>query len=623
MCGITGEVSWRAELNTNQIETMTRNIRHRGPDDAGVWRSDNHNCILGHARLSIIDLSPAGHQPMLDPSTGNRIVFNGEIYNFQERRKECKRDGYTFHSNTDSEVILALYRKHGIECLKYLRGMFAFAIWDTRKEQLFIARDRVGKKPLNYAITSQGLVFCSEIDPLVKHCDISKDMDHDALQLYLQLQYIPAPRTIYHQIKKLPPAHYAIYSRQGLLIKKYWNVDYRDKIKIPEQEALEAFEETLTEATRLRMISDVPIGALLSGGVDSSVIVALMAKLAHEPVNTFSIGFKEQKYNELNYAALVAEQYRTKHHPEVVEGRVQNVLSRIARHYGEPYADSSAIPSFYVCEYARKHVAVVLNGDGGDELLAGYPRYNLSPYSMYTGSLLGSIYNSQWLSRNINNLVNAKSILEKINRKWLVKVTNPEIDCFAYRNFWGDTKRAKMLDSSYDNELLNKWREVWLEDVRKHATNPVDRMLWIDNNTYLPGDLLVKMDIASMQCGLETRSPFLDHEVIEFCAKLPVHYKVRNRTGKYLLKRLAENYFPKDFVYRPKMGFGIPLADWLRGPLQEITRDLLSNRNMTDPLNTDVVHATLCEFYDHNIDHSSRIWALLMYSVWKKECYLA
>ena len=382
MCGIAGELNWRAHASGEAVDAMVSGIGHRGPDDRGLWSSPNGVCVLGHARLSIIDLSPAGHQPMLDVITGNAIVFNGEIYNFQELRKKLVSAGDLFNSHSDTEVILALYRRHGIDCLKFLRGMFALAIWDEKRQRLFLARDRVGKKPLNYAVTKSGLAFCSELHPLSRHPGVDNGMDLEALELYLQCQFIPAPWTIYRGIRKLPPAHYAVYDRSGLKIEKYWEVDYRDKIQISEADALDALEEKLTEAVRLRMIADVPLGALLSGGVDSSVVVALMAKLSNEPVRTFSIGFEEEAFNELPWAQQAAERCGTLHHPDIVKGDVEHLLPKLARHYGEPYADDSAVPSFFVSAVARRHVTVALNGDGGDELLGGYPRYWLPASAM-------------------------------------------------------------------------------------------------------------------------------------------------------------------------------------------------------------------------------------------------
>ena len=399
MCGIAGHINVNNPPPREPVEKLTQAIRHRGPDDQGVWKSPDGACVLGHARLSIIDLSPLGRQPMLDPETGNGIVFNGEIYNFQALRKQCEAAGDRFRSHSDTEVILALYRRHGVDCLDHLRGMFAFALWDAGRRRLFMARDRVGKKPLNYALVDGGVVFCSEIDPLARHPQVSREMDLEALELYLQLQYIPAPWTIYKQIRKLPPAHYALFdNRNGFSMARYWDVDYTQKRKISEQDALDGLEEKLTEAVRLRMIADVPLGALLSGGVDSSVVVALMAKLSGEPVRTFSIGFREEAFNELPFAQQAADRCKTAHHPQIVEGDVEHLLPRLARHYGEPYADSSAIPSFFVSQVARQQVTVAMNGDGGDELLGGYPRYWLSPGKLRSARYMPDLFSAKQLT---------------------------------------------------------------------------------------------------------------------------------------------------------------------------------------------------------------------------------
>ena len=620
MCGIAGELNWTPPADKQAVNAMVSGIAHRGPDDQGLWASPNGACALGHARLSIVDLSPAGHQPMLDPHTGNAIVFNGEIYNFHLLRKDCEAAGDAFQSHTDTEVILALYRRHGVGCLKFLRGMFALAIWDEQHQQLFIARDRVGKKPLNYALTPTSLVFCSELQPLSRHPGVDTGMDLEALELYLQSQFIPAPWTIYRGIRKLPPAHYATYDRnKGLQIAPYWEVDYRDKIRISEADALDALEEKLTEAVRLRMIADVPLGALLSGGVDSSVVVALMAKLNQESVRTFSIGFEEEAFNELPWAQQAAERCGTRHHPEIVQGDVAHLLPKLARHYGEPYADSSAVPSFFVSATARRHVTVALNGDGGDELLGGYPRYWLPASALRLSRLLGGLASPGCLTDLAPRLIGAKTIPQRAMRKLLMQYANPELrSVMMYAAFWNDEERRELLPDSR-GELLPNWRRAWLEGAFAHASNPVERMLWYDNRTYLPGDLLVKMDIASMHCGLETRSPLLDHEVIEFCARLPIEFKVRNQVGKYLLKKLAERYFPVDFVHRRKMGFGIPLADWLRGPLRQTLNETLLDAALMAPLSATVIQRTLREFEAGGNNHESRLWALLMFGCWRRQ----
>lgn len=619
MCGISGEVNWESPSQVDAVDRLVFGIAHRGPDDRGLWISSDKVCSLGHARLSIVDLSPAGHQPMLDPETGNAIVFNGEIYNFQSLRKNCEALGDVFRSNTDTEVILALYRRHGIGCLSFLRGMFAFAIWDRTRQHLFLARDRVGKKPLNYSITKTGLAFCSELRPLSRHPGVGNGTDPEALELYLQCQFIPAPWTIYRGIRKLPPAHYAIYDRQGLAVKQYWEVNFKDKISLRGDDAVDGLEEKITEAVRLRMIADVPLGALLSGGVDSSVVVALMAKLSHEPVRTFSIGFEEEAFNELPWAEQAARQCGTLHHPEIVQGNVEHLLPALARHYGEPYADSSAVPSFFVSLAARRHVTVALNGDGGDELLGGYSHYWLSNSALRSSALLGNMMSPALIVDMVPRLLRISSLPGRASRKLLMQYFNPVLSSvMMFGAFWNEEERRALFPDG-PVALLATWRRTWLEAAFSHAGNAVDRMLWLESHTYLPGDLLVKMDIASMHCGLETRSPLLDHEVIEFCARLTVDQKVKNRVGKHLLKQLAERYFPSEFVHRRKMGFAIPLARWLRGPLQTVLNETLSDSRLMAPLSSAVINRTLREFEAGNDRHKSRLWALLMFGIWRSQ----
>jgi asparagine synthase (glutamine-hydrolysing) len=624
MCGIAGYINWDGQAGLGGVSEMVNHMEHRGPDDSGLWRSSDTLCVLGHTRLSIIDLSPNGHQPMIDPETGNTIAFNGEIYNYQRLRRECEVKGDHFFSQSDTEVILALFRRHGTDCLKYLRGMFAFAIWNKKKQELFMACDRVGKKPLNYALLRNGIVFSSEIDPMVHHPEINRQLDEEALDLYLQLQYIPPPWTIYKDIKKLPAAYFAIYNRQGLTLRQYWDVDYHKKIMVTEEEASEALEEMLIESVKSRMVADVPVGALLSGGVDSSLVVAIMASLSGEPVKTFSIGFEENGLNELPYAQEVAKRYQTDHHEEIIKGDVTGNIENIAKHYGEPFADPSAIPSFYVCKIARNHVKVALNGDGGDELLGGYPRYYLSPQSIKLGKFFRNIHSANKLSRWVSEFEEANNFLSRFKRGGILRWVHPEMQSFTmYYPFFKDKERKALFPNEHleGDAILPKWREKWLKMGMAAAGNPIERMLWIDNRTYLPGALLVKMDIASMHCGLEMRSPLLDYEVIEFCAGIPVKFKVKNGKGKYLLKKLGEKYLSKELLYRGKMGFGIPLTQWLKGHLHPLVREILLSPNIMEPLNIKVIKEIIDQFYDLNIEHSQRIWVLLMFGLWKKVCY--
>ena len=626
MCGIAGIFSSTGLPNDGGITNMVMSLRHRGPDNLAIYDSPGKNCVLGHTRLSVIDLSPAGNQPMVDPETGNTIIFNGEIYNFQELRGECENRGDRFLSDTDTEVVLMLYRRYGVQCLDRLRGMFAFAIYDNNSfgcekiGRLFIARDRLGKKPLNYALIPGGIIFASEIDSLVQHPLISRDMDLEALELYLQLGYIPAPWTIYRQVRKLSPGHYAIFDHAGLRIERYWELSYRHRLKINEQEALEGLEEKLKEAVRLRMISDVPIGALLSGGVDSSLVVALMAHISNKPVRTYSIGFKEEEFNEFPYAQQVAERYETEHHTEIIDGNIKDLLPLMVKHYGEPYADSSSVPSFLVCRAARQHVKVVLNGDGGDELLGGYQKFALYQRHLWTAHLLGHLVSPETVVTLVPHLVSPGNGLQRQFRRLVTGYIAPEIlSLLIYRNFWNDRQRVGLLNGNA-TDLLMEWRNKLCAGAYSHAMNPVDRMSWMDNTSYLPYDLLVKMDIAAMHCGLEVRSPLLDTVVLEYCAGLPLWCKVRDGITKYLLKKLAERYLSSDILYRPKMGFKIPLEEWLRGPLAPLLRECLLNEALIAPLNLSVIRRTLDEFENHKNNHATRLWALLVYGYWKKYC---
>jgi asparagine synthase (glutamine-hydrolysing) len=556
---------------------------------------------------------------MLDPETGNVIVFNGEIYNFQKLRRECEAAGARFRSRSDTEVILALYRRFGPDCVRQLRGMFALAIWDAHKSELFLARDRFGKKPLNYALTRQGLVFCSEIDPLSRHPTVSRDHDNEALELYLQFLCVPAPWTIYKSIRKLPPAHWAIFSEKGLRLQQYWDIDYSRKIQISDEEAFQAFDEKFTEAVRMRMVADVPLGALLSGGVDSSAVVAMMAKLSSVPVKTFSVGFGEQAFNELPHARRVAQVCGTDHHEQIVTYDFGSLLPRMIRHYGEPFADSSAIPSFLVCESARKHVTVVLNGDGGDELLGGYPRYRLSRFALFGHRLLGrSLPSGPLLDWTVNYRGNSQAWGRALSlgiRNFL----RPEFGSLInFRGNWEDVARARLLPGG-DRALVRNWRNEWIARAGAHSHNPFDWMLYFDNHTSLPNDLLVKMDIASMHCGLEARSPLLDHELAEFCASLPLDRKLRGGEGKLFLKRTAARTFGKAFANRKKQGFGIPLEAWLKGPLRQDVMGTIADRDLMASFDPDVVSRTAKEFFSGGAgpSHVYRIWALFMYGLWK------
>ena len=619
MCGIAGMVRWDGIDGDGGVSRMVHAMRHRGPDDQGVWKSPGGHCVLGHARLSIIDLSAAAHQPMLDEVTGNAVVFNGEIYNFQEIREVLvRRYGAQCKSRSDTEVLLLAYRYFGIDCLAQLRGMFALAIWDEARQRLFLARDRVGKKPLVYARVPGGIIFASEIYPLAHHPAVDNAVDADALDFYFNFSTIPAPWSIYRAIRKLQPAHYAVFDRHAFQERRYWQLQFEPKLDLSQDEALEQFDPLLREAVQLRLIADVPVGALLSGGVDSSVVVALMSRLKPEAVRTFNVGFQDPKLDESRFAEVAARRCRTEHHPFAFDGNYVEIIDKMVDYYGEPYGDSSSLPSFFICQKARESVTVALNGDGGDELLGGYSTFSLNQVSQLAGNLTSRWLSCRAMARWISFFFQGDDRWAEFGRRFFFKFIIPDVRVIAgYDEYWNDFKRKQLLPDIDRQGVLAAWRDQWLQDSRQQAANVIDRLLWIGMNTYLSDDLLVKMDIASMHCGLEARSPLLDHRLLEFCARLPVNLKVHRQNGKYLLKKYAERYFDHDYIYREKCGFDVPL-DWLfSGPLKAALHDLTArNGNDLYPLNNTTVKRYVDEYFRGNKSHTHRLWTVYMYSKW-------
>jgi asparagine synthase (glutamine-hydrolysing) len=620
MCGLAGIVDYSQLEGFGNIETIIDNQTHRGPDHYGRWRSEEGTCVLGFNRLSIIDLTPTGHQPMIDQQTGNVIVFNGEIYNFLELRQKLQKAGEQFRSSSDTEVILAMYRKYGTDCVRHLRGMFAFAIWDALNHYLYVARDRVGQKPFNYSISNGRLIFASEIRPLVSYPSIDREMDLEALQLYLELQYIPAPWSIYRSVRKLLPGHWGIFNRDGFRTEKYWELDYTQKISIhSEGEALELLEDKIREAVRIRLISDVPLGSTLSGGVDSSLVVAMMAGLMDQPVQTFNIAFEEDAFDESPYARQVADLYGTAHHEYRLKSDIEELLPKLVKHYGEPYGDKGAVPAFYVSLSARQKVTVALNGDGGDELLGGYPRYKISRRAL---ALLGN--SKRWsfpasAIRSYSRMRSSSARLGKAVGHYGMRHLFPELRSLGPMSeyFFGGKLRAELVGGLATDVVL-QWQLSRLMVALERADHAIDRMLWLDTTTYLRDDGLVKMDIAAMHCSLEARTPLVDHELIELCASLPPSIKHNPSTGKYLLKKLAEKYLPQELIYRQKQGFAIPVDAWLRGPLEPYVREIVLNPSLMEPLNMAVIQRLYSQFLVGGTKHYHRIWLLLLFGLWRQ-----
>jgi len=623
MCGICGQINLNNEsVDENLLKSMTSCLLHRGPDDEGIYLKNNVG--LGHRRLSIIDLSPLAHQPMSNEDGTIWIVYNGEIYNFPELREDLRKKGHIFRSKSDTETIIHLYEEYGAECLKYLRGMFAFALWDEKSQSLFLARDRIGKKPLYYRHSQNTFVFASEIKSILQDRSFLRKPDHAAIHHYLTYQYVPSPWTAFEGIKKLPPAHYLVLKNGHAKIERYWKLSFLPKHKIKEEDLKKEIIERLKEAVRIRLISDVPLGAFLSGGIDSSATVALMSGMMNEPVKTFSIGFKEKAYDELKYAKMIANRFRTSHTEFMVEPRAIELIDKLVWHYNEPFADSSAIPTYYVSKLAREHVTVILNGDGGDEDFAGYGRYVANEFSRVihrffptpvAKAILPFVMamphgtdpdNFFWrLKRFLQEYIKSP---EMRNAHWLCHFTT-EMKSELYAD--GFLSQFSGIDSF--ELLLDKYKEAEAESF-------LDKTLYADVMMYLPDDLLVKVDVASMANSLEARSPFLDHEFMEFIARIPSELKLRGRTTKYILKEALKGILPDEVLYREKMGFGVPLDHWFRNELKEMAYDtLLSDRALQRGyFKKEAVKKILDEHLAGKWNWHNHIWNLLMLELWHR-----
>ncbi len=620
MCGIVGIVRCDGlDVDRALLTRMADAVRHRGPDDDGFYL--NGPVGLGMRRLSIIDLA-GGAQPIHNQDCTAWIVFNGEIYNYRQLRDQLEKLGHTFYTNSDTEAIIHAYDQYGADCPKHLRGMFAFAIWDERTQELFLARDRVGKKPVLYAQVKGQLVFGSEFSALLQHPDIGKDIDFEALNHYLSFMCVPAPLTAYREIRKLEPGHSLRYRRGEIKIERYWQPDFSQKVDIPEQEAGEQAIAVLRDAVKVRLMSEVPLGAFLSGGIDSSAVVALMSEECSAPVKTFSIGFEEQDFSELHHARRVAEHVGADHHEFIVRPDALEVLPILVEHYGEPYADSSALPTYYVARETRKHVTVALNGDGGDESFAGYERYAAmrlaESYHRIPAvlrdtvlrqaiELMPSTETKRSRVRDVKRFVEAAS-LPKVERylRWV-----SVFDSQAKQDLYTDNfKRETQANSAAG--IIDPWF------THANGSGIVDAALLTDIMTYLPNDLLVKVDIATMANSLEARSPFLDHHVIEFAASLPEKYKLRGLTTKYLLKRMLRKLLPAENLGRRKMGFGVPIGHWFRGKLQPFLREtILSESAMKRGLFKPEAVKRLVELHTRSErDYSHQLWTLLMLELW-------
>jgi asparagine synthase (glutamine-hydrolysing) len=626
MCGIAGIFDTREarRVDASLLGRMNQSQFHRGPDDGGVHIEPGVG--LAHRRLSIIDLSN-GHQPLFNEDGSVVVVYNGEIYNFPELTTELLAAGHQFRTHCDTEVIVHAWEEWGEACVDRFRGMFAFAIWDRNQGSLFLARDRLGIKPLHYALLSDGrLLFGSELKSLLVYDGLPRTIEPRSVEDYFALGYVPEPRTIFKDVFKLPPGH-TLRIRRGdtrLQPKQYWDVDFSPNGVTDEKDACEQMIERLEEATRIRMIADVPLGAFLSGGVDSSAVVALMAGLNNEPVNTCSISFGDPAYNESNFASMVADQYHTDHRVGEVSADDFDLMEKLVDIYDEPYADSSAMPTYRVCELARKRVTVALSGDGGDENLAGYRRYRWHMYEQKMRSILplslrrplfgtlGRLYpKADWAPK----VFRAKSTFEALARD--------DVEGYFHSvSILGDSIRAKLFSSDFHRELQgHRAVDVFREHARNAPEHPLSRVQYLDMKTYLVGDILTKVDRASMAHGLEVRVPILDHKLVEWMAGLPPALKLRGKEGKYLFKKSLESRLPEEILYRPKMGFAVPLAGWFRGPLRERVRKSLLGPTMLESgiFDSNFLRQIVDQHQSGRRNFSDPIWTLLMFEAFLRK----
>jgi asparagine synthase (glutamine-hydrolysing) len=612
MCGIAGQLSLRPDVDVRpeDVQAMTRALVHRGPDDDGFFLDSRRRVALGMRRLAVIDLH-TGHQPISNEDESVVCILNGEIYNFKALRDGLEHRGHQFRSATDTEVLVHLYEDEGAHVVNHLRGMFALAIWDARKELLLLARDRLGKKPLYYATVHDRLVFASELAALCQLDTIPRDVDLEALDLYLTHSYIPSPYSIYRGVRKLPPAHCMIIRNGAIDIRQYWRLQTSPAWSDPAEELTAQLRAKLADAVRIRLVSDVPLGCFLSGGTDSSSIVALMSEASPSPVKTYSIGFSDESFNELKYARVVASRYRTDHHEFIVQPDALAVLPDIVRHFGEPFGDSSAVPTWYVSQMARRHVTVALNGDGGDELFGGYPWYR-------TASGLDAL--TSWLPRPLGAALARLPLIPTGRAQRLLSRLrmSPAARYASLRVSQTPAVRHRL----YTDELASRCGSAasqYLIDAYEQADGePLARMQYTDILTYLPEDLLVKVDRMSMAHSLEARSPLLDHELLEFAVRIPSAMKASWRGGKLILCAAMRDRFPPRFLERPKMGFSIPVMQWLRNDLREecYKRICGGMLGQTGWFNPDALRVLVDEHVSGERDWSAQVWNLLILGIW-------
>ena len=621
MCGICGIYNKGSiPVLKEDIVRMRDVMFNRGPDDAGIYIGSHIG--LGHRRLSVIDLSEAGRQPICNETGSIWIVVNGEVYNFIALRESLIERGHIFKSKTDSEVIVHGYEEWGDRVFEQLNGMYALAIWDSEKERLILARDRIGKKPFFYTQASGSVIFASDIKSIII-CANNLEIDDAAIDCYLTHLCVPQAHAIFKGVKKVPPAHYMVFGKNKTSSNRYWFLSFKDKININEEQCLDKIGGLLKAAVKDRLISDVPLGAFLSGGVDSSLIVALMSQLSGQKIKTFSAGFDYEPYNELPHAKRVAQKYGTEHREFILKADYLDILPRLVWEYGEPFADSSAIPSYYISKIAREQVKVALVGDGGDESFAGYDRTQQIFRALMYKKIIPRFISKKVISPLLKAMGNSADKSYLLNR---IKFYEDQVNCGSrskYKNLMGSIycreelyspQFKKRLDGHHPGHIYEGFYD------QADGADDVDRVLYVDFNAILPDSYQVKMDIASMSNSLEVRAPFLDYRVMEFAATIPSTKKLNFWQSKYLLKKLAEKYIPKENIYRSKCGFGVPIGVWFRGDLKQYLYSIIlsGKAKKRGYFNYDYVKHIIEEHLAGRGYHEHKIWSLLWLELWHR-----
>jgi asparagine synthase (glutamine-hydrolysing) len=623
MCGIVGKLVKPASgaVERELVERMCAGLQHRGPDARGVFVDSSVG--LGIQRLRVVDLV-TGDQPSYSEDRSVVVVLNGEIYNFQELRRELCARGHRFASQGDTEVIAHLYEEYGTDCVTRLHGMFAFALWDRRRRQLLVARDRVGKKPLYYAERDGQFTFASELRALLEDPTIPREVDPVAVDQFLTYGYVPAPGSILTGVKKLMPAHTLVWRDGRTTVSRYWRLDFSKKLNVTDPRELhEPIRDAIRTATRRRMIADVDIGAFLSGGIDSSAVVAAMAEASSAPVKTFSIGFDHEDFDELPHARRIAQLFGTDHEEFVVSADAIELVPRLVRQYGEPFADPSAIPCFQLAELTRRHVTVALNGDGGDEAFGGYTRYVANRLAGRLDGLPTAVKRAGAAAGAHLGGGNLSSPANKAGRLLRGLTAHPADRYGSYVAWFDRAARAELYTDSFsarcghggaDDVLRAAWAQTTGSDV-------VDKMLEVDSATYIPGDLITKVDIATMAYALEARSPLLDHELLELAASIPAGLKVRGRQKKWILREALRGWLPDEILDRPKQGFSVPVSAWFRDELSDLAQSVLLDRRSLDRgyFRAGAVEALLARHRAGTADEGKRLWSLFVLELWHRE----